>query len=324
MNLSIRIETTGGPEVMQLVETPLPAPGPGEIQLRHEAIGLNFIDVYHRSGLYRVPLPGGLGSEGAGVVTALGPGVAGFAVGDRIAYAGGPLGAYSERRNLPARHAVKLPPEIPAETAAAMMLKGMTAYYLLHLTFAVRPGHTILVHAAAGGVGSVLVPWARHLGARVIGTAGSADKARLARAAGCNEVILYREQDVAAAVKEFTSGQGVDVVYDSVGKDTFAGSLDSLRRRGLLVSFGNASGKVPPIEPVLLSDKGSLFLTRPKLADYVATREELTAAAAALFGAIAEGVVQATIGQRYPLREVAQAHADLEARRTTGTTLLTV
>jgi NADPH2:quinone reductase len=324
MSLSLRIERTGGPEVIQLVETVLPVPGPGEIQLRHTAIGLNFLDVYQRNGIYPVPLPSGLGSEAAGVVTALGPGVEGFAVGDRVAYASGPLGAYCEARNLAARHAVKLPPAVADEAAAALMLKGLTAYYLLHQTFPVKPGDTLLVHAAAGGVGSVLVPWAKHLGTRVIGTAGSKEKAQLARTAGCDEVILYREQDVAAAVHGFTAGRGVDVVYDSVGKDTFAGSLDSLRRRGMLVSFGNASGKVPPFEPVLLSQKGSLFLTRPKLADYVATREELDTAAAALFGAVAAGVIRPVIGQRYPLREAARAHADLEARRTTGATLLTV
>jgi NADPH2:quinone reductase len=290
--------------------------------VRHGAIGLNFIDVYQRSGLYKLPLPSGLGIEAAGTVTALGPDVTGFGLGDRIAYAGGPPGAYSQERLLPAAKAVKLPAAVSEEAAAALMLKGMTAYYLLHLTFPVRPGHTLLMHAAAGGVGSVLVPWAKHLGATVIGTAGSAEKARLAREAGCDHVILYREQDFAAEVKALTGGAGVDVVYDSVGKDTFAGSLDSLKRRGMMVSFGNASGKVAPFEPVLLADKGSLFLTRPTLAHYTATRDELESAANALFEVIARGVVQPQIQQRYALGDVARAHTDLEARRTTGATLL--
>ncbi len=322
MSLSIRIDHVGGPEVMQLVEETVTAPGAGQLRVHHAAIGLNFIDIYHRSGVYKVSLPSGLGSEAAGTVTAVGPGVSGFAEGDRIAYAGGPLGAYAQERLLPAVNAVKLPPEVSAESAAALMLKGMTAWYLLHLSFPVRRGHTLLVHAAAGGVGSVLVPWAKHLGATVIGTAGSPDKADKARAAGCDHVILYREQDFAAEVRKLTGGSGVDVVYDSVGKDTFTGSLDSLRRRGTLVTFGNASGKVPPFEPVLLTEKGSLFLTRPKLADHVATREELETASNGLFEVLAQGVIKAGIGQRYPLREAARAHAELEGRHTSGTSLL--
>jgi NADPH2:quinone reductase len=322
MSLSVIIDRVGGPETMRLTDAAVAAPGPGEIRVRHGAIGLNFIDVYQRSGLYKLPLPSGLGIEAAGTVTALGPDVTGFGLGDRIAYAGGPPGAYSQERLLPAAKAVKLPAAVSEEAAAALMLKGMTAYYLLHLTFPVRPGHTLLMHAAAGGVGSVLVPWAKHLGATVIGTAGSAEKARLAREAGCDHVILYREQDFAAEVKALTGGAGVDVVYDSVGKDTFAGSLDSLKRRGMMVSFGNASGKVAPFEPVLLADKGSLFLTRPTLAHYTATRDELETAANALFEVIARGVVQPQIQQRYALGDVARAHADLEARHTTGATLL--
>jgi NADPH2:quinone reductase len=322
MSLSVIIDRVGGPETMRLTDAAVAAPGPGEIRVRHGAIGLNFIDVYQRSGLYKLPLPSGLGIEAAGTVTALGPDVTGFGLGDRIAYAGGPPGAYSQERLLPAAKAVKLPAAVSEEAAAALMLKGMTAYYLLHLTFPVRPGHTLLMHAAAGGVGSVLVPWAKHLGATVIGTAGSAEKARLAREAGCDHVILYREQDFAAEVKALTGGAGVDVVYDSVGKDTFAGSLDSLKRRGMMVSFGNASGKVAPFEPVLLADKGSLFLTRPTLAHYTATRDELESAANALFEVIARGVVQPQIQQRYALGDVARAHTDLEARRTTGATLL--
>jgi len=322
VSLSVRVEQHGGPEVMQLVDLPPQPPGPGQLRVRHQAIGLNFIDIYQRAGLYKVALPSGMGSEAAGTVSAVGPEVSGFAVGDRIAYAGGPLGAYSEERLLPAANAVKLPAQVGAEAAAALMLKGMTAWYLLHRTFPVGPGARLLVHAAAGGVGSVLVPWARHLGATVIGTTGSAAKADLARALGCHHVILYREQDVAAEVRKLTGGSGVDVVYDSVGKDTFAGSLDSLRRRGTMVSFGNASGKVPPFEPVLLAEKGSLFLTRPRLIDHVATREELETAANALFAVIASGVVQPEIRQRYPLREAARAHAEMEARQTTGASLL--
>jgi NADPH2:quinone reductase len=322
MSLSVRVEQHGGPEVLQLRETPVPVPGPGELRVRHAAIGLNFIDTYQRSGLYKLTLPSGLGQEAAGSVVAVGDGVSGFVPGDRVAYAGGPPGAYSEERVMPAAGVVRLPDNVTAEAAAALMLKGMTAYYLLHLSFAVRPGHTLLVHAAAGGVGSALVPWAKHLGARVIGTAGSKDKAELARHYGCDEVILYREHDFAAEARKLTGGGGVDVVYDSVGKDTFMGSLDSLRRRGTLVSFGNASGKVPAFEPVLLSEKGSLFLTRPKLADHIATRQELEAASGRLFEAIAKGVVKADIRQRYPLREVARAHVEMEARHTTGASIL--
>ena len=322
MTLSVRLEQQGGPEVLQLVDVTLPAPGPGQLRLRHQAIGLNFIEIYQRSGVYKIPLPGGLGAEAAGTVVAVGPEISGFAVGDRIAYASGPPGAYSEERLLPAANAVKLPAGVNAEAAAALMLKGMTAWYLLHRTFPVRRGHTVLVHAAAGGVASVLVPWAKYLGATVIGTAGSAEKAELARTAGCDHVILYREQEFAPEVRRLTGGAGVDVVYDSVGKDTFAGSLDSLRRLGMMVSFGNASGKVPPFEPILLAEKGALFLTRPTLAHYTATREELETAASGLFEAIEKGVVQPQIRQRYPLREVARAHIELAGRQTTGSSVL--
>jgi NADPH2:quinone reductase len=263
-----------------------------------------------------------LGREAAGVITAVGAGVSGFTVGDRVAYGGGPAGAYCAERVMPTGRLVKLPSTVSDESAAALMLKGMTAYYLLHLTYAVKPGHTLLVHAAAGGVGSVLVPWAKHLGATVIGTAGSTDKAALAKRYGCDHVILYREQDFADEVKKLTGGRGVDVVYDSVGKDTLAGSLNSLKRRGMFVSYGNASGKPPAVEPSTLAAKGSLFMTRPILGDYTATREELEVAADALFDVIVLGIVKAEIHQRYSLRDVARAHADLEARRTTGTTLL--
>jgi NADPH2:quinone reductase len=319
---SIRIDRHGGPEVLQWVDAGVGAPGPGEARLRQIAIGLNFIDTYHRSGLYPLKLPSGLGSEAAGVVEALGPGVEGLAVGDRVAYAGGAPGAYAEARVLPAARLVKLPRGIADRDAAALLLKGLTAYYLLRQTWPVKRGDTVLVHAAAGGVGSVLVPWARHLGATVIGTAGSADKVRLALAAGCHHAIDYRAKDFAAEVKAFTGGRGVDVVYDGVGKDTFMGSLDCLRPRGLMVSYGNASGRPPPLDPLLLSEKGSLFLTRPTLAHYTARREELQRAARALFHVMRSGVVKAGVGQNYALKDVAQAHRDLEARKTTGTTLL--
>lgn len=322
MSLSIRIRQHGGPDVLEAFDETLAPPASGEVQLRQTAIGLNFIDTYFRAGVYKAPLPHGLGQEAAGVVEAVGPDVTGFAVGDRVAYGTGPLGAYSERRNFEAARLVKLPDAVSDEAAAALMLKGMTAWYLLHLTHAVQPGETLLVHAAAGGVGSALVPWAKRLGARVIGTVGSADKARLARAAGCDEVILYRDEDVASEVRRLTGGRGVDVVYDSVGKDSFAGSLDSLRPRGLFVSYGNASGKAPPFEPVLLAEKGSLFFTRPTLAHYTATRAELDAAAEGVFRAIADGVIQPQIQQRYPLREAAAAHRALESRQTRGATVL--
>lgn len=322
MSLCIRIERHGGPEVMQLVDVPVGAPGKGELRLRQRAVGLNFIDVYHRTGLYPVALPGGIGHEAAGVVDAVGEGVRDFAIGDRVAYATAAPGSYCEERVLPAALVVKIPQAIGDEAAAALLLKGMTAYYLLHQTFAVKRGHQLLVHAAAGGVGSLLVPWAKKLGARVIGTAGSEEKAWAARASGCDEVILYRERDVAAEVRRLTGGAGVDVAYDSVGKDTFTASLDSLKPRGMLVSFGNASGKPPAIEPGALAARGSLFLTRPVLAHYTATRAELETAAAALFAAIAEGTLKPDIRQRYALRDVATAHRDLEARRTLGSSVL--
>ncbi|WP_293002224.1 quinone oxidoreductase [Nevskia sp.] len=322
MSLSVHIHRTGGPEVLEFADLPVEAPAAGEVTVRHTAVGLNFIDTYFRAGVYKTPLPSGLGQEAAGVVTAISPDVSGFALGDRVAYATGPLGAYSEIRNVAAARLVRLPPTVSDEAAAALMLKGMTAYYLTHLTHVLRPGETVLVHAAAGGVGSVLVPWAKHLGARVIGTAGSPDKAALATSAGCDEVILYREQDVAAEVRRLTDGHGVDVVYDSVGKDTFEGSLNALKVRGLFVSYGNASGKAAPFEPVLLAEKGSLFFTRPTLGHYTATREDLTTAANALFDVVARGIVTAQVHQRYALRDAARAHLDLESRKTTGASVL--
>ena len=322
MSLTIRVTRHGGPEVLELADETLPPPAAGEVRLRHTAIGLNFIDTYFRAGVYKSPFPHGLGQEAAGVVEVLGDGVTDFAIGDRVAYGTGPLGAYAEYRNFAACRLVKVPSSVADEAAAALMLKGMTAYYLLHLTHKVMPGETLLVHAAAGGVGSALVPWAKRLGARVIGTVGSADKSLLAKAAGCDEVILYREQDVASEVRRLTDGRGVAVVYDSVGKDTFAGSLDSLRPRGLFVSYGNASGKAAPFEPVLLAEKGSLFFTRPTLAHYTATRTELDTAAGALFDAIATGIIEPQIKQRWPLREAAAAHIALESRQTSGASVL--
>ncbi|MDB5988352.1 MAG: quinone oxidoreductase [Nevskia sp.] len=322
MALSVRIEQHGGPEVMQLVEAPLAPPAAGEVSLQQHAVGLNFIDTYQRSGLYPIALPSGLGQEAAGVVTAVGAGVEHLRVGDRVAYAGGPAGAYAAARVLPAARLVKLPEGIASDVAAALLLKGMTAYYLLHMTFVVKSGHRLLVHAAAGGVGSVLVPWAKSLGAEVIGTVGSLDKAAHAQRYGCDAVIIQGQQDIAKEVKRFTGGTGVDVVYDSVGKDSFAASLDSLRPRGLLVSYGNASGKPPAVDPGTLMTKGSLFLTRPTLAHYTANRTELETAAHALFKVIADGTVKAEIGQRFPLRDVQQAHRDMEARNTRGASLL--
>ncbi|MDE2148485.1 MAG: quinone oxidoreductase [Gammaproteobacteria bacterium] len=319
---SIRIHRHGAAEVLQAIEVGVGEPDAGEIRVRHTAIGLNYIDTYHRSGLYPTPLPSGLGMEAAGVVEAVGAGIDFLAVGDRIAYAGGPLGAYCQVRLLPAAKAVKLPADIGDDIAAALLLKGMTAWYLLHQTFAVKPGTTVLIHAAAGGVGSLLVPWARQLGARVIGTAGGPEKCRLAREYGCHEVIDYLNRDFVTEVRQRTDGAGVDVAYDSVGRDTFIGSLDCLRRRGLMVSFGNASGKPPAVEPGILAAKGSLYLTRPTLADYTATREELDTASGALFAAVRGDVLHADIRQRYPLRDVARAHTELAARMTCGTSLL--
>lgn len=324
MTHAIRFDRTGGPDVLEWKAVDVPPPGPGEVSLRHTAVGLNYIDTYHRSGLYPVTLPSGLGLEAAGVVTAVGPDVAGLAVGDRVAYAGGPLGAYAEARTMPAAPLVKVPDTVSDEAAAAMMLQGMTAQYLLRQTYVVKPGDTILVHAAAGGVGLILCQWAKHLGATVIGTAGSAQKAELARAHGCDHTILYREESFVERVKEITGGQGVPVVYDAVGKDTFDDSLACLRPMGLMVSFGNASGAVPPVDIGVLGRMGSLFLTRPTLFNYTAARERLEAMADDLFGVVGAGVVKVEINQRYALSEAAQAHRDLEARKTTGSTVLVV
>lgn len=319
---AIRFERTGGPEVLQWVEVDVPAPAEGEVRIRHQAVGLNFIDTYHRSGLYPVPLPSGIGQEAAGVIEALGNGVAGFVVGDRVAYVGGALGAYSEVRNVAASSLVKLPDALSCEQGAAMMMQGLTAQYLLRRTYRVQPGDTILIHAAAGGVGLIVSQWAKALGARVIGTVSSEAKAELARAHGCDHTIITARESVSARVREITGGEGVPVVYDSIGKDSFMDSLACLRPLGTMVTFGNASGPVPPFDPGLLARMGSLFLTRPTLFHYIARREDLLAMAEELFAVVASGQVRLSINQRFPLKEAATAHRELEARRTTGSSVL--
>jgi NADPH2:quinone reductase len=324
MTYAIRFHETGGPEVLRREEVALPDPAPGEARVRHHAVGLNFIDIYHRSGLYPLPLPSGIGLEGAGVVEAVGSGVTEVAVGDRVAYAGGPVGAYAEARNMPADRLVKLPDAIDFQTGAAMMLQGLTAQYLLRRTYCVQPGDTILIHAAAGGVGLIVCQWAKVLGATVIGTVGSDDKAALARAHGCDHAIVYSRENFTERVREITGGRGVPVVYDSIGRDTFTGSLDCLRPLGTMVTFGNASGPVPPVDTQELSKRGSLFLTRPTLFSYTAKRSDLLRMAGELFAVVASGQVRIAVNQTYPLAEAARAHADLVARRTTGSTVFTV
>lgn len=319
---AVRFEKTGGPEVLRLADIQLPPPAPGFIRVRHKAIGLNFIDTYHRSGLYPVALPSGLGLEAAGSVEAVGEGVSRFKTGDRVAYCTGPIGAYAEENNVAAGRAVLLPARVDFEMAAAGLLKGMTAQYLLKRTYPLKAGEAVLVHAAAGGVGLILCQWAKALGARVIGTAGSEEKATLARANGCEDVILYRTEDVAGRVRELTNEAGVSVVYDGVGKSTFMASLDSLRPRGLLASFGNASGPVTGVDLGTLAAKGSLYVTRPTLFHYTATTEELDQTAEDLFAAIAKGFVRIEIGRRYPLAEATRAHRELESRETTGANIL--
>lgn len=322
MPKAIRIHQTGGPEVMKWEDVDVPAPGPGEAQIRHTAVGLNYIDTYHRSGLYPMQLPVVIGSEGAGVVTAVGPGVSEVKVGDRVAYGNAPIGSYSELRNIPAGRLVKVPDGISDQQAASMMLKGMTAQYLVRRTYPVKKGDTILVHAAAGGVGLILVQWGKALGATIIGTVGSAEKAKIAKDHGADHVINYREQKFAEEVRKITGGKGVPVVYDGVGKDTFDGSLDCLAPRGFMVSYGNASGAVPPVNLLVLSQKGSLYVTRPTLATHVASREDLVATANELFDVVKSGKVRIEINQTYPLRDAVRAHQDLEGRRTTGSTVL--
>jgi NADPH2:quinone reductase len=319
---AISFQTTGGPEVLEIVELPVPAVGPGQVLVKQQAIGINFIDTYHRSGLYPVKLPSRIGMEGAGLVEAVGDGVTRFKAGDLIAYASGPLGAYAEYHAIAADRAVKLPNGITAEVGAAAMLKGMTAEFLLRRCYPLKAGETILVHAAAGGVGSILVQWAKHLGATLIGTAGSEEKAARARELGADHVILYRNQDVAAEVRRITGGAGVPVAYDSVGAATFEGTLGSLARRGLFVSFGNASGPVPAFEPARLQRGGSLFFTRPTMNDYQVTTEELDESAAALFEVIKSGAVKIEIGQTFRLTQARAAHEALHSRETVGASLL--
>jgi len=322
MPFAIRIHQTGGPEVMRWEEVAVGDPGPGEARIRHAAVGLNYIDTYHRTGLYPLPLPSGLGMEGAGVVEAVGEGVVDLKPRDRVAYAGGPVGAYSQVRCLPADRLLKLPDGIDFRTGAAMMLQGLTAAYLLRRTYAVQAGDTVLIHAAAGGVGLIACQWAKALGATVIGTVSNEAKAELARAHGCDHIIYYTREDVAKRVRELTAGEGVAVVYDGVGRDTFAGSLDSLRVRGMMVIFGNASGPVAPFDPLLLSQKGSIFITRPTLGHYTAKRDELVALGGELFDVVSAGTVEIAVNQSYDLADVASAHRDLEARKTTGSTIL--
>lgn len=322
MSQKIVFAATGGPEVLKLENVEIGRPGPGEVHLRHSAIGVNFIDTYQRSGLYPLSLPSGLGSEAAGVVLAVGEGVDGLRAGDRVAYAGGPLGAYSSERLIAAEHLLKLPAGIADETAACAMLQGMTVEYLVQRTFPVQPGQTVLWHAAAGGVGQIALQWLSAMGVQVIATVGSAAKGEIARRLGAAHVINYSEEDVAARVREITGGKGVPVVFDSVGKSTFQASLDSLSPRGMMVTFGNASGPVPAVSPLELTKRGSLFLTRPKLGDYIASRAELEASSAALFRRLEDGTIKLTPSHRYPLAEAAQAHRDLEARKTTGSVIL--
>jgi NADPH2:quinone reductase len=325
MPKAVQIAAPGGPEQLKLVDVSVGEPGPGEIRIRHQACGLNFIDVYHRTGLYPLPLPHALGMEGAGVVEAVGPGVAHLKAGDRAAYVSQPPGSYCDVRVMPAKTVVKLPDGIAFDTAAAMMLKGLTAQYLLKKTLpqgGLQAGDFVLFHAAAGGVGLIACQWARALGLQLIGTAGSDAKCRLAREHGAVHTINYAREDFAARVKEITGGKGVKVVYDSVGKDTFDKSLDCLAPFGLMASFGNASGPVPPFAPGILGPKGSLYLTRATLFTHIATREAMQAMADDLFAVVGSGQVAIRIDQRYPLAEVAQAHRDLEARKTTGSTVL--
>jgi NADPH2:quinone reductase len=325
MPLAVRIKKQGGPEVMALEDVQVPPPGPGEATIKHTAIGLNFIDTYQRSGHYPVQVPSGLGQEAAGVVTAVGPGVSAVRVGERVAYAGAPLGAYSAVRNYPAERTVPVPDGVSDEAAAASLLKGLTAWYLVRRTFKVERGQTVLVHAAAGGVGLILCQWLRHLGVTVIGTVGSPAKAELARQAGCTHPLVLdasNRRELPAKVKELTGGARVPVVYDSIGKDTFDVSLECLAPFGLMVLFGASSGPVPPFDLQRLAAGGSLYITRPTLGTYTAKREDLLAGARELFELVARGALTIHVNQRYPLREVARAHMDLEARKTTGSTVL--
>ena len=321
MTKAICFNEFGGPEVLKWMDIDVPAPGPGEVLIRHQAVGVNFVDVYQRSGLYKVPLPAVAGNEGAGVVQAVGAEVTHLKVGDRVAYAGR-MGSYCEARVIPADRLCLLPPEVSFEQAAAMMLKGLTVQYLIRQTYRVKPGDTVLFHAAAGGVGLIACQWLKNLGATVIGSAGSEEKCQLALQHGASYCINYRSENIVDRVREITRGEGVPVVYDSVGKDTFESSLKSLRPYGLLVSFGNASGAVPPVDLGILAQLGSLYITRPTLATYTAKAADLAAMAGELFAMVSSGTVSIDIKQRYPLKDAPQAHRDLEGRRTTGSSIL--
>ena len=324
MAQGIRFYETGAPEVMRWEEIAVGDPGAGEVLIRHLAVGLNYADTYFRSGLYPVPSPNGMGVEGAGIVKGVGEGVSHVAPGDFVAYTGSPLGAYSTERVMPAAPLVKLPEGISCETAAAMMMRGLTASYLLRRIYPLEAGMTVLIHAAAGGLGLIFCQWAKLLGLTVIGTVSTEEKAEVARAHGCDHIIFYTREDVAKRVREITNGEGVPVVYDSVGQATFTGSLDSLRKRGLLVCVGTSSGKVPPIDAMQLVIKGSLFVTRPALADYITPRSELEALSAELFDHVAHGRIKIEINQRYSLEDAVQAHRDLESRKTTGSSIFVV
>ncbi|WP_067825029.1 quinone oxidoreductase family protein [Nocardia inohanensis] len=324
MARAVRFYETGGPEVLRWEEVEVGAPGPGEVRIRHHAVGLNFADTYFRSGLYPAALPAGMGVEAAGVIEAVGPGVDGFRIGDRVTYTGSPLGAYSTERVMPAAHLIALPDEIGFDTAAAMTMRGLTTAYLLRRIHPLRAGDTVLLHAAAGGVGLIFLQWAKLLGLNVIGTVSTPEKAEIAAAHGCDHTVIYTREDVAARVRELTGGAGVPVVYDSIGKTTFDTSLDALARRGLLVCFGTASGPVPPIEPMRLAVKGSLFVTRPALADYIADPAERAELAGELFDHVAAGRIRIEINQRYELPDAVRAHRDLESGRSVGSSVFTL
>src|SRR6266487_4415897 len=321
---AIRFAKTGGPEVLEWQPVDVGKPGPGQVRLKHSAVGLNYIDTYQRSGLYPMPMPSGLGSEAAGVIEEVGPGVSGLKPGDRVAYAGGPLGAYSEARVMPADRLVPVPDGITDQAGAAMMLKGMTAWYLIRRTHVVKPGDTILIHAAAGGVGLIVCQWAKHLGATVIGTVSSDKKAAVARAHGCDHPIVYTREDFAVRVRDITGGEGVPVVYDSVGKATFEDSLKCLRRRGVMASFGEASGDPDPMPPRRLGALGSIYLTHPSLSNYTVTRAELDATANDLFKMVSSGKIKIEISRTYRLQDAQRAHADIESRKTTGSIVMMV
>ncbi|RLA24751.1 MAG: quinone oxidoreductase [Gammaproteobacteria bacterium] len=319
---AIRMHEYGGPEVLQYEEIELADPAPGEARVRHTAIGLNFIDTYHRTGLYPMDLPTGLGSEAAGIVDAVGKGVTEVSVGDRVVYTGRPAESYSQSRNFPAWQLVPIPDDVTDEQAAAVLLKGLTAWYLIRRSYPIQPGDPVLLYAAAGGVGSLASQWAKHLGATVIGVVSTDEKAALARSQGCDHIIMADDEDVAGEVRALTGGEGVAAVYDSIGRDTFISSLDSLRPHGVMVTFGNASGPVDAFAPVELAKRHSLYVTRPILFDFIADRDSLLAAAAELFAVVGQGIVRINVNQRYPLEDAAKAHTDIEARKTTGSTVL--